>query len=261
MAAESKSRVILTAMAICLACSVVVSTAAVMLRPVQESARLADKKRNILEVVGLYAPGTNVDEAFAQVTPRVVELETGAFTDAVDPQTYDQYAAAKTAEFGTPIPAAEDKASVRFKPKYATVYFVYDEDGSVRNVILPVSGYGLWSTLYGFLALQGDGNTVHGINFYQHAETPGLGGEVVNPRWRALWKGKKVYDAEGRVALHLVKGGAGGADAEYEVDALSGATLTSNGVTNLIDFWLSEQGFKPFLTRLAEDPASMRAPS
>lgn len=256
MAADSKTRVILTAAVLCFVCSVFVSAAAVILKPVQQEAKSLDKKRNILEVVGLYEPGVDINEAFKQVTPKVVELATGQFTDAVDPATYDQYAAAKTKELGTPIPSDDDIASIRNKPKYATVYFVYDEEGAITTVVLPVSGYGLWSTLYGFLALESDGNTVVGINFYQQAETPGLGGEVVNPNWKALWQGKKVYDEDGNVALHLVKGGVdpNRPGASHQVDALSGASLTSNGVTNLIQYWMSEEGFKPFLTRLSEQP-------
>jgi Na+-transporting NADH:ubiquinone oxidoreductase subunit C len=106
--------------------------------------------------------------------------------------------------------------------------------------------------MYGFLALEGDGNTVIGLKFYDHGETPGLGGEVDNPSWRQQWEGKKIYDEEGRPAARLVKGGVN-PDSEasnYAVDSLSGATLTSRGVTNLIQYWTGEEGFAPFLTKL-----------
>ena len=130
------------------------------------------------------------------------------------------------------------------------VYLV-ETDGQLNKIILPVRGYGLWSTLHGYLALEKDGQTVAGLGFYQHTETPGLGGEVDNPRWKALWPGKKVYK-DGNVEIQLVKGSVDPASdsADYQIDGLAGATLTSNGVTNLVQFWLGEQGFQKFLGKL-----------
>lgn len=250
---ESKARVLITAAVVCFVCSVLVSVSAVALKPLQQQARELDRKRNILDVLGLYQPGMDVDQAFAQLTPVAIELDSGTATDAVDAARFDMFAAAKKPGTGTPIPDGEDIASINFRPRYATVYLLYGEDGRVRNAVLPVQGYGLWSTMYAFLALEGDANTVRGINFYQQAETPGLGGEVTNPAWRALWRGKQVYDAEGAVQLHLVKGNVDPASPQalHQVDALSGATLTSNGVSALVTYWLSDAAYRPFLQRLA----------
>jgi Na+-transporting NADH:ubiquinone oxidoreductase subunit C len=119
-----------------------------------------------------------------------------------------------------------------------------------------VRGAGLWSTLHGFLALENDLNTVAGLGFFEHGETPGLGGEVDNPNWKALWPGKKVYD-EGDAKIQLIKGSvdANTAEAEHKVDGLSGATLTSRGVTNLLQFWMGENGYKPFLSNLQSGEA------
>ena len=105
--------------------------------------------------------------------------------------------------------------------------------------------------MYGFLALEADGKTVRGINFYDQAETPGLGGEVVNPKWRAIWKGKKVYNEQGVPVLGLIKGNVDPSKpgSEYQVDGLAGATLTSQGVSNLIKYWLGQNGFGPFLEK------------
>ncbi|MGR9100349.1 MAG: FMN-binding protein, partial [Gammaproteobacteria bacterium] len=109
-----------------------------------------------------------------------------------------------------------------------------------------------WSTMYGFLAVEADGQTVQSINFYDQAETPGLGGEVVNPNWRALWKGKKIYSQSGEPVLGLVKGNVDPSKpgAETKVDGLAGATLTSVGVTNLIRYWMSSEGFEPYLNKV-----------
>ncbi len=120
-------------------------------------------------------------------------------------------------------------------------------------LVLPVEGYGLWSTLYGFIALEADLTTIRGITFYQHGETPGLGGEVDNPNWKRKWVGRKAFGPEGEVKIHVVKGLAGPPSEDpYEVDGLSGATITSRGVSHLVQFWLGEQGFGPFLEKLEQ---------
>ena len=258
---DTKANALLVAGVLCLVCSVFVTAAAIALRPTQQAAKLDDKRKNILRVVGLWQPGVDIEEAFKQFTPKLVELSSGEVVEgAADPATYDQYKAAKDpAQGGAIIPGDEDLAKIKYRPRYATVYFLNNPDGSLKTVILPISGYGLWSTLYGFLAVAADGNTVVGINFYQHAETPGLGGEVDNPNWKAQWPGKKVYDASGKPALRLVRGGASteGEDAQYEIDALAGATLTADGVSNLVRYWTSDAGFKPFLDKLAAQSAAV----
>ena len=146
------------------------------------------------------------------------------------------------------MPVEANTAKANSMAKVSVIYEVTDEGGGVEQLILPIRGPGLWSTLRGYISVEADGTTVQGITFYEHAETPGLGGEVDNPKWKAGWKGRKIYDDQGNVALHVVKGKAGDPqETPYSVDGLSGATITSNGVTHTIDFWLGEQGFEPFL--------------
>ena len=124
------------------------------------------------------------------------------------------------------------------------------KDDKIESLILPMHGKGLWSTLYGFLAVESDAQTVSGIVFYEHAETPGLGGEVDNPRWRSTWKGRKVYGDDGQPKIEVIKGAAGSASSDpFHVDGLSGATITSRGVSYLVQFWMGDDGFKPYLTR------------
>ncbi|MGB0733847.1 MAG: Na(+)-translocating NADH-quinone reductase subunit C [Pontibacterium sp.] len=237
---------------LCVICSVVVSAAAVLLRPIQVQNKELDRKSNILAAAGIQDSSKSVDELFAQITTKVVDLETGKFTDAVDADSYDANKAAKDPSQSVALDRSVDIASIKRQAKYMSVYLV-EKEGEVEKIILPVHGYGLWSTLYGFLALEGDLNTVVGLGFYSHAETPGLGGEVDNPKWKALWPGKKVY-AEGSYApeLGLIKGSvdASTPKAEHKVDGLSGATLTANGVTNLVQFWMGENGYAPFLANL-----------
>ncbi|WP_022962377.1 Na(+)-translocating NADH-quinone reductase subunit C [Halopseudomonas pelagia] len=248
---ETVSRTIMVALLVCLVCSVVVSAAAVALKPVQITNQLLDKKRNILSIAGLLEEGADVEAQFEKVTARLVDLRTGEFSEEMDPLTYDQQKAAKDPALSERLAASDDIASIRRREDYATVYMVENDDG-IETMILPIHGYGLWSTLYGFIALEGDLKTVVGLGFYQHAETPGLGGEVDNPNWRQQWTGKVVYDEDGDVAVQVLKGSVDSSNpnAEHQVDGLAGATLTSRGVENLVRFWLGENGFGPFLDNL-----------
>ncbi len=249
---DSFEKTMAVAFWLCLVCAVLVAFSAVALKPLQEGNKAADMRRNILEVVGFWKEGMDLDEAFKRFELKVVDLETGEIAQRIDPSTYDMRKAAKDPNLSKPLPKDKDMAQIKRRPNYAMVYFFKDEKGDLKAIVLPVWGYGLWSTLYGFLALEPDCNTVIGINFYDQKETPGLGGEVVNPNWRALWKGKKIYDASGVPVLRLVKVSVNPSQegAEFLVDGLAGATLTSNGVSNLIRFWLGEDGYKPFLAKL-----------
>jgi Na+-transporting NADH:ubiquinone oxidoreductase subunit C len=253
---DSVSRTLLIALALCLVCSVIVSMAAVMLKPAQEANKTLDKKRNILAAAGMLDESKGIDEQFALISSRVVDLRTGKFTDDVDPEKYNQKKAAKDPAQSEALGAQRDKAKIRRRENYAVVYLVEPRPGEFDKVILPIRGYGLWSTLYGFVALESDANTIAGLGFYEHGETPGLGGEVDNPRWKSLWPGKQVY-RNNSVEIGLTKGvvNTRGANAPWQVDGLSGATLTSRGVTNLVRFWLGEDGFQAFLTNLKSGEA------
>ncbi|WP_116364228.1 Na(+)-translocating NADH-quinone reductase subunit C [Parahaliea mediterranea] len=244
-------KTLIVAFSLCIVCSVVVSTAAVVLKPTQEANKTLDRKRNILAAAGMLEEGVSIDKQFEQVETRIVDLRTGKYSDAVDPKSYDQRKASKDPSTSKTLSQDEDIAKIKRRADFAEVYLVNDEQGELDKIILPVHGYGLWSTLYGFMALESDLNTVVGLGFAEHGETPGLGGEVDNPSWKAKWPGKKVYK-DGDVELGLIKGTVdpSSANAEWQVDGLSGATLTSNGVSNLVQFWLGEQGYQPFIENL-----------
>lgn len=248
---DSLEKTVAVALALCLVCAVLVSLATVALRPLQSYNKALDMKKNILDVAGLLQEDTDIDQAFKQrIEAKLVDLATGEYVDG-NVDEYDQRKAAKDPAQNEAIPTDKDIASIRVKAKVAKVFLVKDGD-RLQSIILPINGYGLWSTMYGFLALEADGQTVQSINLYDQGETPGLGGEVVNPNWRALWKGKKVYGENGEVALSLVKGtvDTSRSDAVYRVDGLAGATLTSRGVSNLIQYWMSEEGFATYLNKI-----------
>ena len=248
---ESVPRTLLVAFFVSLVCSSLVASAAVVLKPRQAANALLDVRRNILEVAGLMEPGADVNELFAMVEPRLVDFETGTYVEGVDPDRFDPIRAARDPERGMAIPSELDVARIGRRAKHGLVYLVR-KDGEVTRIILPVSGYGLWSTLHGFVALESDGNTVADIVFYEHAETAGIGDFVSQDAWRARWPGKRVYDEEGQLRLQVFKGRVAADDplADYRVDGVSGATLTGNGVTNLIRYWLGDHGYGPFLYKV-----------
>ncbi|MBL4571005.1 MAG: Na(+)-translocating NADH-quinone reductase subunit C [Alcanivorax sp.] len=252
---ESVGKTLLVAFLVCVVCGVVVATAAVSLRPVQSQNQLLDKRMNILQAAGLYQPGVDVNEVFKSIERRFVDIDTGEYVEM--PESYDQRKAAKDPQRSERLSGKEDIAGIKSQANVAEVFLARGDNGDLSRIILPVHGYGLWSTLYGFLALEPDANTVSGLGFYEHGETPGLGGEVDNPKWKALWEGKKLYGEQGEVEIQVVKGAVDSKtpNAEHKVDGLAGATLTSNGVSNLLRFWVGENGFGPYLKRMQQGEA------
>ena len=252
---HSKSKTLLVAFAVCLVCSLLVASAAVFLKPIQIANKGIERQRIIVEIAGLMVPGLTAEQAYQQVDIVMVELSSGQVTDALDAEHFDIIKAVKDVNLSVPLRRAEDPAQISRKPKYLPAYRVNDDAGKLKILILPVYGYGLWSTLYGFIALQEDLRTIQGLRFYQHAETPGLGGEVDNPRWLALWKGKIAFDDHWEPRIELIKGTVENStpDREHKVDGLSGATMTTHGITRLLNFWLGKEGFGPYLARLREN--------
>jgi Na+-transporting NADH:ubiquinone oxidoreductase subunit C len=244
---DSTPKTLFVAVALCLVASMVVSAAAVNLRPLQAENALRNRQINILQVAGLYERGQDVRAAFSAFEAGVLDLDTGRLTDRFDAATFDDRAAARDPALSVAL--ADDPASIIRQARFVTVYLLRDEAGAVQRVVLPIHGYGLWSTLYGYVALEADGNTIYGLQFYQHAETPGLGGEVDNPRWRAQWAGKLAYDTAGEAAITVARPGTA-SDPAHHIDAISGATLTMRGVETLVRFWLGERGYAPFLAHV-----------
>jgi len=250
---------LIVATVLCVVCSAIVSTAAVSLQKRQIKNKELDRKSNILRAAGLLGPDESgdsekIDGLFKQIETKIVNLETGEYVTDVDIDTFDQRDAASDPHQSVPIPPDEDLAGLKRREKLSAVYLL-NQDGKLKTLILPVYTKGLWSTMYGFMAFEGDLRTIKGLGFYQHGETPGLGGEVDNPKWKRQWEGKLAYDDDGHIALHLIKGTVdpSSPDAAYEIDGLSGATITSRGVTNLVDYWLGPDGFGPYLEKLKSD--------
>ena len=246
--------------AVCVVCALFVAGSAVSLKSLQERNVAVDRQKNVLSVAGLMTDGdalsaAEIEQLYSEsIRPRVIDLASGEESTEIDANTYDQKAAAKDPEQSRPAP--DNPSKVLRLPNHGLVYDVV-RDGRVDAVIIPIEGMGLWSVLYGYIALDPDMTTIRGLTYYEQAETAGLGGEVENPRWKALWVGRKAFDARGNVKIRVKKGAAGPPDEDpYQVDGLSGATITSRGVTNMLQFWLGDTGFGPYIARLrAENQA------
>lgn len=275
MPRDSVKQTFLVAVLLCLVCSLLVSASAVGLRSFQEENKRLNKQRNILIAAGLYDPDKISDsdiknifdgdaETDLQITTKILDLDTGEYLSdekakevlgIAEISDYDQAQAASSPKLSTPVPQSEDIASIKRREKYSYVYEVR-EKGTLKQFVLPIRGYGLWSTLWGYVAIDAQSIKkgpsaikIDGLKYYAQQETPGLGGEVDNPKWRAQWEGKHIYDSDWNVKVEVTKANVEG---EYEVDAISGATITSNGVTNMMDYWFGEHGFRPFLKKVAE---------
>jgi len=264
---ETFGRTLGFVLVVCLVCAALVSIAAVGLKPLQTANKLLDKQTKILEASGLLADAlrpANIKKAGSEdksivttynqrVEAKMIDLKTGEIIEGAehsDIQMFDERTESRdTAKSIKPV---NDIAGINRRANHAVIYLVKNKQGQLDTIVLPIVGSGLWDLMYGYVGLESDLNTVKSVIYSDHKETPGLGAEVLNPKWKALWPGKKIYNDAGVAKIKLVKGGAKPGNV-HGVDALSGATLTSNGVTNTLQFWFGKEGYKTFITKyLAE---------
>jgi Na+-transporting NADH:ubiquinone oxidoreductase subunit C len=249
---------------VCLVCALLVSFSAVQLKPLQAANKLLDQQTKILEASNLLdVAGDDIVGTYNQfVRPAIIDLSSGEIScqvKAVDEQASeaDKACLAKANFFDERRNSRDatksdkpkqDIAGINRRSHDAVIYLVEDDAGLLSTLVLPIVGSGLWDLMYGYVGLEADLNTVKSVVYSDHKETPGLGAEVMNPKWKALWPGKKIYNEQGNVAVKIVKGGAKSGDM-YGVDALSGATLTSVGVEKTLKFWFGDEGYLPFISK------------
>jgi Na+-transporting NADH:ubiquinone oxidoreductase subunit C len=262
MKKETPAGTILVTLILCIVCSVLVSFSAVYLKPVQEKNRQLDIKKNLLIaaqlIENLNVTEAIINEAYKKIETKIVDLASGLYNTTINPSEFDQAKAARDSELSKSIDSSLDVAGIKKRENFSKVYFVknYSKPDQFKpdqfktdQVIFPIYGKGLWSTMYGFIALTPDFKTIKGITFYSHGETPGMGGEIENPFWQRLWIGKRVYDDDLNVLFDIVKGkvSKGVDNIESKIDGISGATLTGNGVENTIHYWFGKDGFLKFI--------------
>jgi len=252
---ESVIKTIGVAFAVCLICSLIVSASAVSLRDKQKENKLNDKKIKILEVADIKIESDQtIGEAFNKLEQKYIDFNTGKLMDEYknfNIDEYDQLMSLKDSTLSTPVPSSEDIAIIKNRENVGKIFILRNDDGNIDKLILPIRGYGLWGTLFGYIAIDGDFNTVSGITYYEHKETPGLGAEVDNVDWKKSWIGKKIYQDD-QVALTVIKGKVSNDDPykSYKVDGLSGATITGRGVSNMITYWFGNSGYAKLFAEL-----------
>jgi Na+-transporting NADH:ubiquinone oxidoreductase subunit C len=243
------------ALALCLVCSLAVSTTAVALKDRQAANALLDMQTQILRVSGMIAADAKptseeANEMFSTIKVLKFSPETG---EVLGDMPFDSKAiikASKAAATSKPTTSdAAKRARVSNIPKELMILEVTDPKHPC--FVFLIWGNGLWSTMYGYIALEPDLKTVKGIAFYEHGETAGLGGEIVNPTWVAQWPGKKVFDDAGKVILDVTKFGQV-KDDSYQVDGISGATITSVAVGATVQAWFDDEAFGKFLKKEGE---------
>jgi len=232
---DRPSKVLQVALGIALVCALLVSFTAVTLRPYYIANLEAERMARLASILDALNESGQA-KRFDDIEARVVNLETGAYAEKLDPATYDARRAANDPNASVAIPAELDLSGIKRRASHAVVYLLRKGDGTVDVIILPVRGVGYQSALYAYLALSADTREILALKFYEQGETPGLGSQIQNPRWESQWPGKQALDSEGKVSIRF--------------DAISGATRTSIGVDRLLKFWLGDFGFGPYLNRV-----------
>jgi Na+-transporting NADH:ubiquinone oxidoreductase subunit C len=257
---DSPRRAILVVLLTALVCSGLVSAAVVVLRPIQLNNQMLDRSRNIMQLTGLLPADREIEddnmlELYKSLDLRIIDIDAASYDEEIDPNTFSERQALADPDRSIAIPSNQDQAKLGRRSRFAPLYMVWNKD-KLDRVILPVRGSGMWSMLYGYIALEPDLNTISGMTFYEQNETPGLGDQITHAHWLEQWKGRQIYDYEGNPRFRINEGTVepDSATAEFEVDALTGATVTANSVTSLMHYWFGPHGYQPFLLALREQP-------
>lgn len=259
MKADSPAKAFIVVLLTALAASALVSASVVLLRPIQLENRMLDLSRNVVRVSGLVPADADLSEQelidhYQTLDLRVVDLDTGLLDAEIDPYGFDPRKAAADRNMITDIPEGLDLAGLGQRARHALIYLVWDEL-ILRRIVLPVYGVGMWSTIYGYVVLESDFNTIAATTFYEHAETPGIGDQITRSDWLAKWQGKKIYDEQGVLRFAVASGPLDqkSSAAIYQVDALTGATVTADAVTAMVHYWFGPNGYQPMLKNLQQD--------
>ena len=249
---DSPLKTVLVALCVSLVCSIMVTFTALTLRSSERSTGVgACPAVENSSAIGTGGGGTG------SLKPQVSASRPASFTWPVANMLKDlpaELADPLTAPHDNTlfelIPAELDQAKLGQRLQHSLVHLVW-RDHRLSNIVLPVYGAGMWSTLYGYLSLEADGNTVVDLRFYLNRETPGIGDRIDNRQWRLSWRGKQIYDQSGSVRIKIPRQSLPTSDpaARFQIDGLAGATRTTEGVMNLLQYWLGEHGFKPYLHR------------
>jgi len=233
---HSTSQTLRFALIVTLTCSLLLAAAATLLKPRQVENEKLDMKINILKSAEI----TQTDKDYSRA-----EIQT-LYSSNIAGRVIDQEGQLLTGKTPETLDPKKDSALLPV--------FEYKVGEEVKAYIIPISGHGLWSTIYGYLAIEPDGTTIKGITFYKQGETPGLGAEIEKKWYTDNYKGKKIFDPDGNlVSITVVKGkmkdrGIAPEDQYHYVDGISGASLTGRGVTHFLKENLKE--YEPFFKKM-----------
>lgn len=249
---SSQTRTWLTAVSIIASCSLLVSLVITVLRPIQAANNAPAQSQHLLITTGLLKKNQSMAEntnLLQHIENKWLDLDKAELSAPVNNRA-DYRSIIEDATLIQRIEKPLDIAQLGTRPKVMPIHFIHSNASKAR-VVLPVYGKGMWSMIHGYVALADDFNTIVGVNFYQQQDTPGIGDKIQAEDWAANWQGKKLYDEQGQLKLNI--GSDGGAIAPvHQIDAIAGATITVNGVENLVHYWMGEDGYGRYLRKLRE---------
>ena len=241
-------KVLGVAFGVSLVCSLLVSSVHLLLQP-RRTANLEQYQKELFSAFVENIPGLStsmLSSAIDGMQSKVIDLTTGWYstdysTDEVDLQQFSENPTLSIA-----IPAEADVAGLQRRSNFAPVY-ILENEGKPEYVILQLMGYGYQSLIKSWIILGSDLNTVQSLTIYEQNETPGLGSRITSESWQKNFEGKQLHDNSGERMLVVVKAGTA---TDFEVDGITGATRTGNGISNMIGFWFGELGYRRFLEKL-----------
>ena len=266
---KSTSQVFIFAFIVCVTCSLILAGAATVLKPRQEANAKLDVVQNILITVGhdaqtlrqntpqhcfdLYEKEFNLllidkNNQLAEPAKMRTELNTLGYPEGLIDGLDTTDLLRKFESKKRLLASRKGQPLEEYDPRYKLVH-EWQPTGTVEAYVIPIEGYGLWDMIYGYLALDADLNTVKGISFYSHKETPGLGARITEEWFKDQYKGKTILNPQGKlVSVNIVRGKVAdlyqGDATKHYVDGISGATLTGKGINDFMAEQLEQ--YEPF---------------
>ena len=223
---QSNTYIVLYAAAITVVCGGLLAFASISLKDKQDANIALEQKKNILSTVMTLGEEDNIPEIYAKRVKAFVIDYNGNVKEGVQPEQVVVAAEYKKAPQDRLLPVYEFRSEA--------------DPNKLEYVVLPVYGYGLWNNIWGFVALQGDMNTVQGAKFEHAGETPGLGARITSDDIQSRYKEKAIFDNGSLVSVTMMKGeGMDYSSDPHKVDGMSGATLTAKGVNNMLKDYLT----------------------
>ncbi|MGI9327607.1 MAG: NADH:ubiquinone reductase (Na(+)-transporting) subunit C [Pseudomonadales bacterium] len=257
---NSVSHTILFAIAVAVVLGAIVTAVSVFLEPAQAENRERAQQAIFQDLLENQPGFENIADRHGaqQMEHRLVDLDTGCYDIKIAASDYAQSVDPRQSKHTQALTREQDIATIKLRAKYALVHLIRDADRIIA-VVLPVYGLGYSSRLSGYLTLAADGNSIRSLVFYDHNETPGMGGRISTADWQVQWQNKSLRDESGNLRIGVAASTPTSIENRpYQIDAMTGATITGRGVTNLLRFWLGPMGFETFLYNLSTSHECIR---